>query len=64
MPKFTGKLMFDVIIEELTSQEAVDKLSAEVVHQVNLINGVDDCEKVDQDIDEEESDDEAEVKDS
>lgn len=53
MPKFTGKLCFDVEIEECNSREEVNKLGMLVIEAVNKIKGVDSVDQVDEDIDEE-----------
>lgn len=43
--------MFDVAIEEQTSDEDVAKLSSEIEKAVNKINGVNYCEQVDDELD-------------
>lgn len=50
--------MFDVTIEEVASQKELQDLGQLIVDTVNKIKGVDSCEEVDQDIDEENEDEE------
>lgn len=57
MPKFTGILSFDVLIEEQDSQDAVDKLSEAVKKAIEAVNGVDQATEVDTDINKEADED-------
>ena len=53
MPKFNGTLCFDITIKEQTSQEAVNALAETIFKAIDKITGVDSCDEVDRDIDEE-----------
>lgn len=44
--KITGTLMYDVQIEEQNNQDAVDKISQEVIKAINSVPGVDSCDQV------------------
>lgn len=50
--------MFDVTIEEQTSQEAVDRINENILRAINSVKGVDRAEHTDSDIDEEEVEEE------